>query len=245
MPFPDARMETAKFDWTQKASKWCITYWLTEGRTEETLKELVKNMPENWAMEGQIEQGHCKDDKLHAQLFLKTENTRASRIRKYFPNCYINKAENPFALKNYVHKTDTRVAEFMTVENRSPQWSVVRDKFFDWIIENEPFYGHIKDDMDERVSPRLELWDKFINLSVAEGMSIELIGVNPQYRSAVRRYWSGMITCAEKRATSVDRQTDRQNIEIPTLAPPPSIQEVGRQGGVSHRVKKSDLFAPL
>lgn len=207
-------METRKSPSQMKTSKWCITYWLTDGRTVETLNELVKNMPENWSLEGQIEQGYDSNDKLHAQLFLKTEQTRGTRIVKFFPNCYIDEARNPFALKEYCHKDKTRVAEFKTVENRSPDWKVVRDKFFDWLIETEPFYGHVKDDLDERVSPRLELWDKFMNISIAEGMCIELVGVNPQYRSAVRRYWDGFIACAEKRATSIDRQTDRQISEV-------------------------------
>jgi len=209
-----------------KTNRWCITYWLTDGRTIESLNELVKNMPENWALEGQIEQGVDSQQKMHAQLFLKTEQTRGTKITKYFPNCYIDEARNPFALEKYVHKEETRVQEFITIENRSPQWQVVRDKFFEWLIQNEPFYGLVKDDMDERVSPRLELWDKFITLSIAEGMNVELVGVNPQYRSAIRRYWSGFIVRAEGRlssTTSIDKKTDRQ------------IPEVAAEGGIPLR----------
>lgn len=226
-----------------KDSKWCITYWLTQGRTIETLDELVKNMPPEWHLEGQIEQGHDSQQQLHAQLFLKTEHTRGTKIAKHFPNCYINQAKNPFALQNYVHKEDTRVAEFKTVENRSPQWHVVCDKFFDWLIINEPFYGHIKDDLEERESPRLVYWDKFINYSITEGMRIELIGVNPQYRSAVRRYWDGFITMAERRNTSVDRQTDRQILDA---APPPQILEIPTvAGGGIQNVQKSQNIRRL
>lgn len=194
-----------------KTTKWCITYWLTEGRSIDTLNALTQNMPSNWSLEGQIEQGHDADDKLHAQLFLKTEQTRGTKIQKYFPDCYIDEAQNPFALKKYVHKEDTRVAEFITIQNRSPSWGLVRDKFFDWLIETEPFYGHVKDDLDdERTSPRLKLWDKFIEISIAEGMCVELVGVNPQYRSAIRRYWNGFIICAEQRlTTSIDKKTDK------------------------------------
>lgn len=218
-----------------KTNRWCITYWLTDGRTIESLNELVKNMPENWALEGQIEQGVDSQQKLHAQLFLKTEQTRGTKITKFFPNCYIDEARNPFALEKYVHKEETRVQEYMTIENRSPQWQVVRDKFFDWLIENEPFYGHVKDDMDERVSPRLELWDKFITLSIAEGMNVELIGVNPQYRSAVRRYWTGFVARAEGRlssTTSIDKKTDRQ------------IPEVVAEGGIPPRQNSRIVLSP-
>ena len=42
-----------------------------------------QNMPNDWAIEGQIEQGKI-DDKLHGQLFLKTPQTRGTRIAKFF-----------------------------------------------------------------------------------------------------------------------------------------------------------------
>ena len=66
-----------------KTTKWSITHWLTEGRTLESLQQLVQNMPNDWAIEGQIEQGKI-DDKLHGQLFLKTPQTRGTRIAKFF-----------------------------------------------------------------------------------------------------------------------------------------------------------------
>lgn len=174
--------------------------WLTDGRTTDTLNDLVALMPQNWSLEGQIEQGHSSDDKLHAQLFLKTEQTRGTKIAKFFPNCYIDEARNPFALKNYVHKEDTRVAEFKTVENRSPQWFQVCDKMFDWYIleySADITFG-IEDD------EKLRRWDRFIGISLEEGMRVDIIGVNPQYRSCIVRYWHNYIRLA------LHRQTDRQ-----------------------------------
>lgn len=224
-----------------KTNKWSIVYWLTEGRTIDTLNTLTQNMPTNWSIEGQIEQGKDSQGKLHAQLFLKTEQTRGTKIAKYFPQCDIEEARNQFALKTYVHKEDTRVAEFMTITNRSPSWNLVKDKFFDWVIETEPFYGHIKDDLDdERTSPRLKLWDKFIEISIAEGMCVELVGVNPQYRSAIRRYWNGFIIYAEQRlATSIDKKTDKTE-DNAVAEPPPSNcrnSNYGRRGGYPLRQK--------
>lgn len=223
-----------------KTNKWCITYWLTDGRTIETLNDLVAAMPSNWALEGQIEQGYDSDDKLHAQLFLKTEQTRGTKIIKYFPNCYVDEAKNPFALKNYVHKIDTRVAEFKTVENRSPQWTQVCDKFFDWLLITHDYPSQVKEETEfGQESPRLQLWDQFINLSISEGMRLELIGVNPQYRSAIKRYWIGFIDAAKTRQTSVDRQTDRQelNISVDRQTDRQIPQNSVAEGGVVRRVK--------
>lgn len=184
-----------------KTGKWCITMWLTDGRTVETLQELVALMPQNWSLEGQIEQGHSTDDKLHAQLFLKTEQTRGTKVAKYFPHCYIDEAKNPFALKNYVHKTDTRVAEFKTVENRCPQWFQVCDKMFDWYVETYPENLGLSVDDEQK----LRYFDTFIGLSIREGMRVDIIGVNPQYRSSIMRYWNDFLFLALRRQT--DRQT--------------------------------------
>lgn len=179
--------------------------WLTDGRTTDTLNTLVQQMPNSWSLEGQIEQGHSTDDKLHAQLYLKTEQTRGTRIAKFFPNCYIDEARNPFALKSYVHKTDTRVAEFKTVENRSPQWSVVCDRMFDWYVsEHAELLG--MNVMDEE---KMKYWDCFIGISLEEGMRIDVIGVNPQYRSCIMKYWSSYIRLALRR--QIDRQ-DKQTV---------------------------------
>jgi len=190
-----------------KTNKWCITMWLTDGRTIDTLDQYVQAMPTNWHVEGQIEQGHDSQDRLHAQLFLKTEQTRGTKVQKYFPECYLDEARNPFALKNYVHKKDTRVAEFKTVENRSPQWSVVADRFFEWIVSDRPRAINAQTD-DERMA----YWDEFIGLSIQEGMRVEIIGVNPQYRSCVMRYWDSFIIASERRLsekTSIDKKTDK------------------------------------
>lgn len=206
-----------------KSNDWCITYWLTDGRTLETLNLLVSNMPSNWMIEGQIEQGEDSQKRLHAQLRLKTEHTRGTKVAKYFPNCYLAETKNKFQLHNYVHKEETRVGEFKTVENRSPQWRIVRDKFADWVITQ-----YFDDRIDEE--GKWKLWDTFIGISLEEGMEIDLIGVNPQYRSCINKYWKNIINMAFIRQQSnVDKCPDRQLkeppitqfLEVPPVADPP------------------------
>jgi len=194
--------------------------WLTDetGYTKETIDQFTQGMPNDWSLEGQMEQGH-DSGKLHYQLLLKTPQTRGTRIAKFFPKCYIDEAQKFHALKTYVHKEDTRVAEFKTVENRSPQWSVVCDRFFDWLIANEvqsTFFGTLEEE-------RMRLWDKFIGLSLEEGMRVDVIGVNPQYRSCIQRYWLNYIALAKTRVPvdNVDRQTNSQVAPPPPPPPPP------------------------
>lgn len=220
-----------KQPYEMKTSKWAITYWLTNGRTVDELNAMTQVMPSNWKLEGQIEQGHDSQNELHAQLMLHTEQTRGTKIQKYFQNCHISEADNPFALQKYVHKQDTRVAEFKTVENRSPQWRVVRDKFYDWLITVDDYAHTYEHEID-----KYRLWDQFIGQSLEEGMEVDLIGVNPQYRSCINKYWINGINMARSRvATPVDKKTDKTNVEIPTLA-----------GGGTLKVKKvKKLVVPI
>lgn len=195
-----------------KTGRWCITYWLTDGRTIDDLNLITQQMPTDWMVEGQIEQGVDSQQQLHAQLFLKTPQTRGTKIAKFFKNCYIDEARNPFALQKYVHKTDTRVAEFKTVENRSPQWHVVVDTFADWLVrEGYHIAGGSFGPPDQE--ERLRLWDQFILKSLMEDMRVDVIGVNPQYRSCIAKYWSAYVYNALRRQK--DRQTNSQEVATP------------------------------
>lgn len=197
-----------------KQTAWSVTMWLTDdtGYTEDTIQQFVQSMPNDWALEGQIEQGERSQKNLHFQLLLKTPQTRGTRISKFFPKCHIEEARKFHALQNYVHKADTRVSEFKTVENRSPQWSVVCDTFFDWILRDQTdngFFGVVEDQ-------RMSLWDTFIGISIEEGMRVDIIGVNPQYRSCILRYWLNYLARAKTRASvdKIDKQTNRQNLDV-------------------------------
>jgi len=201
-----------------RQTAWCITMWLTEstGYTPDTINQFTQNMPNDWALEGQMEKGKDSEGKLHYQLLLKTPQTRGTRVAKFFPKCYIDEAHKFHALQNYVHKEDTRVAEFKSVENRHPQWSVVCDQFFDWLVKTQPeisFFGQLEDE-------RLKHWDRFIGLCLEEGMRVDVIGVNPQYRSCITRYWLNYLRLAKSRV-SVDSQDRQTELTIPMLSPPP------------------------
>jgi len=213
-----------------KTTRWMLVHWLTDGRTREGFDQLVQNMPTDWEIEGQIEQGVSSDDRQHCQMFLKTPQTRGTRIAKFFPNTTIDEARNQHALKNYVHKEDTRIAEFKTVENRSPQWHVVRDRFYEWYVDQHADQLTMRVDDEEK----LRYWDHFIGISLEEGMSVDIIGVNPQYRSCIMKYWNYMIrrTLVKNPPTSVDKCLDKTN---PALSP----------GGGIPRVKKTiKVFLP-
>ena len=188
-----------------RSTRWSLTVWMPP-YTKESANEMIQRAVmsnRNWQVEGQVEKGE-ESGKLHYQLLLKTPQVRGTQIQKFFPSVHIEEARNPQALENYVHKEETRVEEFKTVENRFISWREVRDKFYEWVVE----YGeaHVEHDHE-----RLRLWDQFIGESWLNGIECDIVGVNPQYRSCILKFWKYGVLRQTNRQTniSVDRQTDR------------------------------------
>lgn len=188
-----------------RATRWSITVWMPP-YTKETANDMINQAIQShlgWSIEGQLEKG-AETGKLHYQLMLKTTQVRHSAVRRAFPSCHVESARNSEALKNYVHKDETREGEFKTVENRYLTWTEVRKQFYQWIIRNNHHENSYMMDDEQR----LQLWDTFIGTTIREGLESHLIGVNPQYRSAIIRYWNDDVY----RHISIDvaRQTDTE-----------------------------------
>lgn len=202
-----------------RATRWSLTIWLppyTEATAKEMVERAVARNPK-WSVEGQMEKGKNSEGKLHYQLMVKTPQVRHSALRKEFPSCHIEEARNSKALQNYVHKDDTRVAEFKTVTGNFIKWETLRSKFYEWLVQTEDVaVGGYRHDHE-----RLAKWDEFIGLSIEEGIECDLMGVNPQYRSCIVRYWDSYL----RRHVSQDRQTfvDERQTDTPVLSLPLSV----------------------
>lgn len=158
-----------------------------------------------WGIEGQLEKG--EEGTEHYQLLLRTPQVRFSAVKKVFPTAHIEIARNVKALEQYVHKEDTRVESLKKIECAFVTYPMVRKQFFAWLLDNYDaeslFMSH---------EQRLETWDKFIGLSIEEGMEVDLIGMNPQNRACVAKYWNSYIARGVSlRQTEERRQIDRQD----------------------------------
>lgn len=199
-----------------RATHWSLTIWMPP-YTEDSAREMCERacaMNPKWSIQGQLEKGKDSDGKLHYQLFLKTPQIRFTAVQKFFPSVHIEEARNGKALEKYVHKPETRAGEFKTIENRYVQWPLLRNKFFEWLVQSQDvmILAHTREE------ERLELFDEFIGLSIREGIECDIMGVNPQYRSCISRYWSSYIHRQEDkdRQISVDKtQTDSQEVSLP------------------------------
>lgn len=168
---------------------------------------------EGWGVEGQIEEG--EEGTQHYQLLVKTPQVRFSAVKKVFPTAHIELARNVKALQQYVHKEDTRVEALRTVEVSFLTYAQVRDRFFEWLYETQ-FIAMTTNDHDER----LALWDRFIGLSIEEGMNCDLIGMNPQQRGCIAKYWRHYIARVANSRQTEERsqlQTDSQDVYVPTF----------------------------
>lgn len=195
-----------------RATAWSVTMNMKNIPKDKCEEYIGRARQNNWNVEGQIEEG--EQGTQHYQLLVRTPQVRFSAVKKMFPTAHIEVCRNVSALKNYVHKSDTRVEEIKSVENKFISYKDVRDKFFTWVVE----YGESQVEDFQR---RSELWDQFIEQSIGEGIECDVIGVNPQYRSCIQKYWNGYLRRQNvdnrqiDRIYDVDRQTDTQEVSLP------------------------------
>lgn len=192
---------------SDRGTAWSVTLNMKNIPRERCEEQIEQAKQANWGVQGQIEEG--KDGTPHYQLLVKTPQVRFAAVKRVFPTAHIEKARNVKALEKYVCKEEGRLEAVKTIERKFVQFPEVRKKFFQWVIEEE--HDQVSD-----YDRKLALWDEFISLSIRERIECDVIGVNPQYRSIIQKYWSANVDVAfEDRDRYIDtRQTDRQTVEI-------------------------------
>lgn len=152
-----------------------------------------------WKVEGQLEQG--ENGTKHYQLMVKTPQVRFSAVKSMFPRAHIEIARNVKALAEYVHKSDTKIAD-LPENDKYPSITKLWDLF-------HMFLETCRDTISNDENERLCQFDAFINCYIERGYNLETMGVNPQIRSCVKKYGPALIFRAEKiRRQKTDRQTE-------------------------------------
>jgi len=207
---------------SDRGTAWSVTLNMKTVSKERCEGMIDQARQANWGVQGQIEEG--KEGTPHYQLLVKTPQVRFSAVKRIFPTAHIEKARNVKALEKYVHKEEGRLEGMKTIERKFVQFPEVRKKFFQWVIEEE--HDQVSD-----YDRKLSIWDEFISLSIRERIECDVIGVNPQYRSIIQKYWLAYVDVAkEDRQRYVDaRQTDSQTADIP-VSPYDITNEQGNEG---------------
>lgn len=221
-----------------RASNWSVTINNPVPSDEE---EIAIARQKGWKVEGQKEKGENGTE--HYQLHVQTPQVRFSAVKKSFSRAHIEVARNPAALASYVTKEDTRIAALATTQEQYPSQSRIWEWFAQSCGSRSDFHAFIMDaykahtnlvaqDMaisliDKRDFIDRHLLDRFdevISTKISEGYYCELIGVNPQVRSAVKkygfsildRYWNAVARV--ETPVQTDRQTDTRLPVVEALA---------------------------
>lgn len=197
---------------SSRASAWSVTCNLKEVSriTVDHCIDAARTL--GWGVEGQLEEGTGGTE--HYQLLVRTPQVRFSAVKKVFPTAHIEAARNVPALQQYVHKESTRKETLKSVEVSFLTFPMVRKQFFKWVVDTYPGVRPSHDDC-------LAYWDRFIGLSIEEGMEVDLIGMNPQHRGCISKYWSHYIArellSRQTEERSQVSQTDTEYATIPTI----------------------------
>lgn len=193
---------------SQRASSWSVTINNPTASDEEYIS-LARQ--KGWKVEGQKEVGDSGTP--HYQLLVKTPQVRFSAVKSQFPRAHIEVARNVAALEQYVNKEETRVGQLPTQSEFYPSMAKTYTMWYEW-VESTPKYCK---GQWSNLTPEgfLEAFDSFAQDKICDGYYLESIAVNPQVRSAIKKFgFSILVRETNKLKTdSIDRQTDRQTDE--------------------------------
>lgn len=183
---------------TDRGNCWSITINNPVASDEEAIA--TARQRSGWSIVGQLEQGEGGTP--HYQLMLKTPQVRFSAVKKVFPRAHIEKARNASALTTYVQKEETRIGELIESNAMYPSLQTAFDMFEVWFTAQEL-------DPDEYVGGQwLHVFDKFCAVKIVEGYVLETLAVNPQVRSAVKKFGLQIYQRSKARRQKTDRQTE-------------------------------------
>jgi len=197
---------------TVRGSAWSITI-NNPTRSDDENIDLARQRS-GWQVIGQKEEG--ENGTPHYQLMLKTPQIRFSAVKKAFPRAHIELARNADALEEYVQKEETRTGE-LTISDKYPSMSRAYTMWYEWVESSQYRKGGW---VNLTPDGYLEAFDSFASQAIMDGYYIETMAVNPQVRSAIKKFGYSILVRESNKLnlTSIDRQTDRQtgenNVEV-------------------------------
>jgi len=171
---------------SERATCWSITI------NNPVVADYQIPLPVGWKLEGQLERGEQGTE--HYQGMLRTPQARFSAIKKVFPRAHIEVAKNAAALKKYVHKEDTRVAE---VANNITIWEYqtiiakkwVEDEYQNWV----KIYTK-KNKIPDFDEIAMRYLDSLVARDIESGRRCaEFIAINPMWRASWKHFWRSII----------------------------------------------------
>jgi len=195
----------------ERGTSWSITI------NNPTKEDMEKQLPVGWELEGQYEEG--EEGTTHFQGLLKTPKTAFTTIKRYMPRAHIEKARNAAALKKYVHKQETRLAEF-SQKHKIPTIFELQTQVAGGLGSVEGILDEFKKDqmklleskdVDDRKKADamdidayfMEKLDEHTGDLIESGeIGIEFIAINPMWRSSWKRFWRSILKRTQNKNAS-------------------------------------------
>lgn len=194
-------------DTTVRANHWSLTI---NNPTEQDEANINLARQRGWKIEGQLEKG--QEGTPHYQLLLHTPQVRFAAVKKVFPRAHIEVARNLDALREYVHKEETRLEELKPQSYKYPTVHTLYKRYLLWLdklerLHNDLMHLSITKILDKadgnydfaqdmfvdnfpfpRKEDYLPKWKIFIAFQIEQGVYIDQIATNPQILSFVKEY---------------------------------------------------------
>jgi len=199
---------------SERANCWSITI------NNPSEADITPAIPPSWKFEGQIERG--EQGTTHLQGMLSTPQVRFSQVKSHFPTAHIEVARDKKALRAYVHKADTRIAEVPTTSGMNV--FVLQNKVCTiWDYDGFRFYLELnKWDTSKAYLAYADACVKKL-ISQGEANGIEYVAINPMWRSAWKYFGENIIARHNIRNATVVCPPREQ--DSPIRAPSPACQD--------------------
>lgn len=203
-----------------KARNWSITI---NNPTSEDYAGIEQLKAKTWCKEwtGQLEAG--ENGTQHIQAALKTDNVKFSMVKKCLKRAHIEPARNAVALRQYVHKEETRIAPLPTTQATSlsdiqqTMTDIVTERLQhkgNWCYLKPTTYNHptkkwtyVKQNLDtddvEKIidtnwvyleQEKANIFDEAINRLIRQGQfGAEMYGANVLTRGGLLKYFHSII----------------------------------------------------
>jgi len=228
-----------------KSTHWSLTI---NNPTTDDHADIADARSRGWFVEGQKEQADSTGT-VHLQLMLKTPHIRFGAVKKVFKRAHIEPARNPAALKQYVHKEETRVEELDASGDMYPSMAkfsiLVLQRYLEdpWNDKDGLDCNYLTADLaimflsDKHGYPSytklgpddwLKMLDDATSYLVANGYYVERYAVNPQFRSSWKKFAPAMLCRALQEWNSqIQAEIETRNAKteppspVPAVHPPP------------------------
>jgi len=221
---------------TTRSMWWSVTINNPTGDDEELIA-LARQA--GWRVEGQLEKGEAGTP--HYQLAVKSPGqVRFSAVKKRFPRAHIEAAREPSALKKYVVKEETRVAQLPTTQELYPSlskyWELIADEIYAWnpyildCWEDPKAFEWSASKAGMALPGAVEAMNEATSRLIMKGYHVETLAANPGTISSWKKFHVALCRRVSKERVERERMAQanaseaEETVSVPLVNHAPHLQ---------------------